>query len=249
LVAEAQTLIYAARCNNPGQATIYGMKSSVPVAAIPAHRTMEAVRALRQAYPQFVPGDNVMKTSLDNIGAIFHPAITVLNAARIETTRGEFEYYTEGVTPNVARILEALDNERIAVAEAMGFRAMSAREWLYVAYGAAGPDLYSAMMANPGYSGIKAPRTLYHRYITEDVPMSLVPIASIGEQLGEPTPTIREIIHLAGLLHGCDYWLTGRTADKLGLSGLSVREIQRLVIEGEAGMAPSYLPVGMKEAV
>lgn len=237
VIAEAQTLIYAARCNNPGQATIYSIKSSVPVAAIPAHATPLVVRKLRTAYPQFVPGDNVMKTSMDNIGAIFHPAITVLNAARIESTRGEFDYYTEGVTPSVARVLEALDAERIAVAEAMGFHAMTAREWLYIAYAAAGPDLYTAMMANPGYYGIRAPLTIHHRYITEDVPMSLVPIASLGEMLDVPTPTIREIIHLAGLMHGCDYWAVGRTVERLGLKGLSVQDIRHLVLEGHVHTA------------
>lgn len=243
VVAEAQTLIYAARCNNPGQATIYGVKSSVPVAAIPAHRTPEVVRKLRTAYPQFVPGDNVMKTSLDNIGAIFHPAITVLNAARIEATRGEFDYYTEGVTPSTARILETMDAERVSVAEEMGFRAMSAREWLYVAYSAAGPDLFTAMMANPGYNGIRAPHTIHHRYITEDVPMSLVPIASLGELLGVPTPTIREIVHLAGLLHGCDYWQTGRTVKNLGLEGMTVGQIRHLVLEGHVHHEDDRTPV------
>jgi len=237
VIAEAQTLIYAARCNNPGQVTIYSIKSSVPVAAIPAHATPLVVRKLRTAYPQFVPGDNVMKTSMDNIGAIFHPAITVLNAARIESTHGEFDYYTEGVTPSVARVLEALDAERIAVAEALGFHAMTAREWLYIAYAAAGPDLYTAMMANPGYSGIRAPLTIHHRYITEDVPMSLVPIASLGEMLDVPTPTIREIIHLASLMHGCDYWAVGRTVERLGLKGLSVKDIRHLVLEGHVHTA------------
>lgn len=232
IIAEAQTLVYAARCNNPGQVTIYGVKSSVPVAAIPAHSTPKVVRRLRAAYPQFVPGDNVMKTSLDNIGAIFHPAITVLNAGRIEATHGEFDYYTDGVTPSVARVLEALDAERVAVAEEMGFRAMSAREWLYVAYSAAGPDLYSAMMSNPGYMGIRAPLTIFHRYIEEDVPMSLVPIASLGQHLGVPTPAIREVIHLAGLMHGCDFWKTGRTVGRLGLGRLSIPQIRHLVLEG-----------------
>jgi opine dehydrogenase len=232
IVAEAQTLIYACRCNNPGQVTIYGIKNSVPVAAIPAHRTPEVVRRLRVAYPQFVPGDNVMKTSLDNIGAVFHPAITVLNAARIESTHGEFDYYTEGVTPAVARVLEAIDNERVAVAEALGFHAMTAREWLYVAYDAVGPDLYTAMMANSGYAGIRAPLTIYNRYITEDVPMSLVPIASLGQMLGVPTPTICEIIHLASLMHACDYWKEGRTVERLGLSGLTLEQIRHLVLEG-----------------
>ncbi|RKY02080.1 hypothetical protein DRP77_08505, partial [Candidatus Poribacteria bacterium] len=64
------------------------------------------------------------------------------------------------------------------------------------------------------------------------VPTSLVPIASIGEMLGIPTPTIKSIIHLASVALGVDYWEQGRTVGKLGIKGLSVREIRRLALEG-----------------
>ena len=233
VVAEAQTFIYASRSVNPGQTRIFRVKNNIPVAAIPAHRTPDVVKALRTAFTQFVPGDNVMKTSLDNIGAIFHPAVTVLNGARIESTNGDFDYYTEGITPTVSLILERLDAERVAVAEAMGFRAMSAREWLYMAYDAAGRTLYEAMRANRGYDGIKAPPTLFTRYISEDVPCSLIPIASLGDMVGVECPTIKSVIHLAGILHGQDFWASGRTAEKLGLAGKSLKDIRRLIIEGE----------------
>ncbi|NLW16864.1 MAG: NAD(P)-binding domain-containing protein [Firmicutes bacterium] len=232
-IAEAQTLIYAARNNNPAQVTIYGIKNSIPVAALPGHHTAAVVSALRVAMPQFVPGDNVLKTSLDNIGAIFHPGLAILNAARIEATRGDFEFYMEGVTPTVAKVLEAMDAERVAVAAALGIPAMSARNWLYVAYDAAGRTLYEAIQNNQGYKGIKAPAGLYHRYITEDVPMSLVPIAALGELLGVPTPTIRSIIHLGSLLLGENYWLEGRTVERMGIAGLTATEIRRYVLEGE----------------
>ncbi len=106
-----------------------------------------------------------------NVPKGFAPIPTVLNAARIEDTHGDFEFYIEGVTPSVARMLESIDRERIAVAEAMGFRALSAREGLYIAYDAAGRNLYEAMRANPGYRNIQAPPTINHRYLNEDVPM------------------------------------------------------------------------------
>ena len=233
LVAEAQTFLYASRALNPGQVQIFGIKNSVPVAAIPAHRTAEVIEALSAAYHEFVPGDNVMKTSLDNIGAVFHPAVAVLNCARIESTRGEFEYYIDGITPSAALILEALDAERVAVGAAMGFNCISAREWLYIAYDAAGNTLHDAIRANSGYYGIKAPNRLNHRYLFEDVPMSLVPIASMSDMLGVPCPTIKSIIHLTNLLHGCDYWQTGRTVEKLGLAGLDLQQIRQLILEGK----------------
>jgi opine dehydrogenase len=237
-VAEAQTLLYAARMTNPGQVHIHGIKNSVPLATLPSYQIADILPVINTVLPQFVPGDNVLKTSLDNIGAVFHPAITILNAGRIEDTHGDFQYYVQGVTPAVASVLEAIDRERVAVARALGIRANTAREWLYLAYDAAGKTLLDAMRANQGYAGIKATGTVQHRYISEDVPTSLVPIASIGEMLGVPTPAIRAVIHLASLMHGVDYWAEGRTVERLGIRGMSVKEIRFLVAGAESPSAP-----------
>jgi opine dehydrogenase len=236
-IAEAQTLLYASRATNPGQVHIFAIKNSVPLATLPTYHITDVLPIIQMALPQFVPGDNVLRTSLDNIGAVFHPAIAIVNAGRIEDTHGDFEYYVEGVTPAVAAVLEAIDKERVSVAAALGVRANTAREWLYLAYDAAGKTLYDAMKANVGYRGIKAPGTVDHRYIWEDVPASLVPIASIGEMLGVPTPTIRSIIRLASVMHGVDYWAEGRTVDRLGIQGMSVKDIRFLVVGAEAAGA------------
>lgn len=64
--------------------------------------------------------------------------------------------------------------------------------------------------------------------------MSLVPIASLGKHLKVATPTIENIIHLASLMNQTDYWTEGRTIEKMGLAGLTVAEIRRLALEGDA---------------
>ncbi|HPM79625.1 MAG TPA: NAD/NADP octopine/nopaline dehydrogenase family protein [Candidatus Anammoximicrobium sp.] len=236
-IAEAQSLLYTSRVTNPGQVRIFAIKNSIPLATLPAYEIADVLPVIRTVLPQFVPGDNVLKTSLDNIGAVFHPAITILNAGRIEDTHGDFDYYVEGVTPSVAQVLEAVDRERVEVASALGIRANTAREWLYLAYDAAGKTLLEAMQANPGYRDVKAPRTIQHRYISEDVPTSLVPIASLGEMLGVPTPSIRAMIHLASLMHGVDYWAEGRTVQCLGIEGMSVKDLRFLVVGAEVPAA------------
>lgn len=233
-IAEAQTLLYASRTTGPGQVHIFGIKNSVPLAALPAYQIADILPVIRRALPQFVPGDNVLRTSLDNIGAIFHPAITVLNAGRIEDTHGDFKYYVEGVTPAVTSVLDAVDRERVQVAGALGIHVHTAREWLYLAYDAAGRTLLDAMRVNPAYRNIQAPASIRHRYISEDVPASLVPIASIGEMLGVPVPNIRAIIQMASAMDGVDYWKEGRTVDRLGLAGMSVKEIRFLVVGAQA---------------
>ncbi|MCU0506875.1 MAG: NAD/NADP octopine/nopaline dehydrogenase family protein [Anaerolineae bacterium] len=231
-VAEAGTFIYAARSDGPAQARIFRIKEAVPLAALPATRTERVLEMLCPAYPQFIDGGNVLKTSLDNMGAIFHPALTLLNAGWIEATHGNFQFYIEGVTPSVSHVLAALDRERVTVAAALGIRAQTALEWLRMAYDATGENLNEAIHNQPGYYGIQAPPTLNHRYIFEDVPMSLVPLAALGQRYGVAVQGMDSIIRLACVIHRTDYWRRGRTLDKLGITDLSVSELVRYVEEG-----------------
>ena len=233
LVAEAQTFIYVSRRTDVSRAKIMQIKNSVPLAAIPAHRTPEVLSRIGIAFPQFVAGTNILETSLDNIGAIFHPTLSLLNAARIESTHGDFEYYLEGVSLSTATVLEAADAERVAVGTALGVHCHTAREWLYLAYNSYGETLFDAIQSTPGYKGVRAPSSLMHRYIFEDVPMSLVPMVSMGMQIGVRAPTMEAMIHLASLIHSKDYWAEGRTVDKLGLEGKSIAEIRLIALKGE----------------
>ncbi len=234
-LAEAETLIYASRSEGPASARIFRIKEAVPVAALPAARTQPVIDFLEPAYPQFIDGVSVLHTSLDNMGAIFHPALTLLNAARIEDTSGDFQFYIDGVTPSVAHVLEALDRERVTVAASVGIRAQTAMEWLRRAYGATGRNLHEAIHNQRGYYGITAPRTLNHRYITEDVPMSLVPIAALGQRHGVRVRGMESLIRLACIIHRTDYWQRGRTLSRLSIERLSVEELRRYVMEGTNG--------------
>ena len=232
VVAEAQTFIYACRATGPKSAKIFSVKHEVALAAIPAVHAKKVTRLLSGAYPQFTPAKNVMETSLNNFGAIFRPAPTLLNSGHIE--RGEtFEYYLEGITPSIGQMLEKLDTERMKVATALGIKAVSARQWLEESYGAKGESIYEAIQNNPAYKGLTAPKGLDTRYIYEDVPCSLVPISSIAEKLGIETPAIDTVIRLANIMTGKNFLQDGRTVEKLGLKDMSVSQILEFAQTGE----------------
>ena len=231
-IAEAETFIYASRSDGPAQARIFRIKEAVPLAALPATRTEQVLEAIHPAYPQFIDGVNVLNTGLNNMGAIFHPALTLLNMGWIEATHGDYQFYIDGVTPSVARVLEVLDRERVTVASSLGIRARTALEWLKLAYDTVGEDLHEAVHNQPGYYGINAPSTLNHRYIFEDVPMSLVPIASLGNRFGVSVRGIEAMIRIGSIIHHTDYWRRGRTVEKLGIEQWSVSELTRYVNEG-----------------
>ena len=232
VVAEAATNLMTARSTGPAESHIARIKHAVPVAALRPARTAEVVTALNEWYPQFTEAASTLETSFSNVGAVIHPAITLLNAARIENDQGDFEFYWDGISPSMAGVLEAVDRERKAVAALLGVEVQSLMEWLASAYRATGSDLFEAVRANEGYRGITAPSTLEHRYILEDVPMSLVPIASAGKAFGLNTRAIEALILFAGLMMDTNFWTRGRTLASLGLDGLSPGEIRRIAEMG-----------------
>lgn len=80
----------------------------------------------------------------------------------------------------------------------------------------------------------KGPASAKTRYISEDIPIGMVLLSSLGEMLNVPTPTARALIHISSVIHDKDYWQGGRTMEKLGLAGMTVEELQRYLLEGPA---------------
>ncbi len=223
-IAEAQTLLYACRITGPARVRINSVKRQVPVAAFPATDTDAVLAVARRLFPEFVPAANVLETGFNNIGAVFHPSTTLFNASRIEAGE-EFEFYAS-ITPMVAGFLEAVDGERIATARAYGIEVDSARDWLAKAYeGIHGGNLYERLQSCAAYRGIKGPKSMQVRYVLEDIPTGLVPIASFAQTAGVPTPAIRSVIDIACVMYGRDFWAEGRNMENLGLAGMGVEQI------------------------
>jgi opine dehydrogenase len=228
LLGEANTFPFAARNVGPAAAVIYGTKAELLAAAMPAGRTKELIAACRPVLPMLAPARSVLYTGLTNLGAILHPVITLLNAERIQ--RGDsFDFYAEGVTPRVAAILAAADAERLRIAAAYGVQVDSLTEWVAAAYGHRASTIQEAVGGNPAYVGIKAPTTLEHRYLLEDVPTGLIPLIELGEAAGLELPALRNLEALARAALGGRAWKQPRTLSALGLTGLETGEVRALV--------------------
>jgi hypothetical protein len=78
------------------------------------------------------------------------------------------------------------------------------------------------------YEGLAAP----WRLTKEDLAYGLVPTASLAQLLGVPTPVTGAMVDIFAVIDSIDYWRDGITAEKLGLGGMSSREIVELVTIG-----------------
>jgi opine dehydrogenase len=154
----------------------------------------------------------------------------VLNAGRIEA--GEtFEFYGEGITPAVAAVVAAYDEERQAVARRLAVQVPTLGEWAERTYGVRDDDVYSLVqtLQREIYRALPAPATLDHRFLTEDVACGAVPAASLGAALGVPVPIHDALVALASRLLSTDFVANGRTVERLGLGGLDATGIRAAV--------------------
>lgn len=228
IVAESESLLYIARLEGPAAVRIKGIKTRLAVAAAPASRTEEALDVLRRLHPQFAPATDVLETSLADPGNVMHPVHTLMNTGRIEES-GPYRYDHYGVTASIGRTIDALDRERVAVAAALGLSIPTVPQRLAAAYGADASGAAAAIRSTVGYRGFMAPGDLAHRFVTENVPYGLVPIAALGRQVGVATPAIDAIVELANAATGHDFRAGGRGIDALGLRGMTAAQITERV--------------------
>jgi opine dehydrogenase len=224
-VAESNSLLYACRCQEPGVTTIFAVKKELMVAALPATATGQIVELLNSAFPQIYAGSNVMETSLSNPNAMMHPAPTLLNTSLVESEI-DWLYYWNGITPSIGAFVEAMDEERLAVARAFGLKMPSILQWYREAYGVEAETLSEAVKKNMAYAEVKGQKTLLTRYLLEDIPMGLVPMVYLGKMLGLDVERMETVVKLGEMLTNMNLTTSGRTLKNLGLSGMSVPQIK-----------------------
>lgn len=225
---------HVSRMTGPAAVAVFSL-SRAALATFPSRHLDECHEQLDALLPgQFTKIDSVLQADLSNMNAILHPPGMVCNAGWIDATAGQFRFYAEGGGPAVARVMEALDQERITLAERLGVPTVPFVELFHQAgftsaeaMGAG--SIYEAIRASDAIQPIRAPSTLDHRYLHEDVGWGLVPWIHLAGAVGTPTPAISAVTELASVLNETNYLDTGVTLEQMGLSAMDVDEIRACV--------------------
>ncbi len=237
LIGETNSLPYVARLRAPGRVQATPKRGGTLLAAYPGWGTAELLRRVQPLWPAMTAATNVLETILINFNAIDHVAAVVCNAGALETRLTPALLWGEGASPGVARVIEAVDDEILAIRGALGFKDRTPYRDFLVAQGlldAPQPNTYEALRRSLLAASVFhcGPDALRFRYISEDVPYALVLISDLGRVAGVATPVIDGLIALASALNGADYRAGGRTLASLGLVGLDRQTLLKLVSEG-----------------
>jgi opine dehydrogenase len=225
---ELQTAIYTTRASGPGRAKVLAMKKGVATAPFPQDRAGQSPTPppeLAALYPGLHRVASTLITALSNLQAFVHPAVCLFNLTRIERAE-PFRVYRDGLTPALEEFLERADAERLALASRLEVAVPSGPEWFASTYGVQGKTIAEAMWKVEAYDALMAPDTLSTRLLWEDVPTGLVPLCSLGETLGVPTPTLSALLGLATSVCGEGLLAQGWSLDRLGLAGASTAQIR-----------------------
>jgi len=232
--AETGTLPWLTRKHGPFEVAITIRAKRLPTGVFPLTRKEHALAVIGRTFPGVIEdcGD-ALSGALMNAGPIIHPPLIVMNAAPLEHFP-RWDIHKEGTQPAVRRVTDALDAERIAVREALGYGAphfplanhyaRDGEEWMY---GRGSHDKLTD-------SGDWREHILLtqHRYMLEDVRIGLSFLVSVGELAGVPTPLARAFLSIGGAICGEDFVKTGRTLQSLGVGGLDRSTLQAVLATG-----------------
>jgi opine dehydrogenase len=221
--AETATLPYGARQRGEAAVGLALVAHHNPAGVFPSDDTGPAIALLRRVYPALEPVEDVLSAALLNSNGSLHAPLVLLNAGPIER-QGAYDIHVEGTTPGIRRVVAALDAERIALRETLGYRVphwpladyYRDADWFY------GPGAYSSVQARSVW---REKIGFDHRYVAEDVGCGLALWVSLGRALGVPTPLSEAFLHQFAALTGVDWYATGRTLESLGLTLRNLRAL------------------------
>jgi opine dehydrogenase len=232
--AETGTLPWLTRKHGPFEVAITIRAKRLPVGVFPLHAADHARDVIGRAFPSVIePCGDALSGALMNAGPIIHPPLIVMNAGPIEHFE-RWDIHKEGTQPSIRRVTDALDAERIAVREALGYGAPHfplahhyATEGEIWMYGRGSHD----RLTDSGDWRERIGLTR-HRYMREDLRLGLSFLVSVAELAGVATPLAKSFLAVGGAICGEDFMKTGRTLASLGLGNLHRAELQTLLREG-----------------
>jgi opine dehydrogenase len=231
LYAETGTLPYLARKHGADEIAITIRAKRLPLGVFPARRTPEALAVIAEAYPVVHPIEDALSAALMNAGPVIHPPLILMNAGPLEHFE-RWDIHNEGTQPAIRSVTDALDGERIAAREALGYAPYhyplrdhyKTDKWMY-------GDAHDRLTESGDWRERIDLRT--HRYMREDVACGLAFLVSVARWAGVAAPVASGLLAIASAALGEDLYASSpRTLEALGLAKLGRDEMSRLLREG-----------------
>lgn len=225
-VLSYSTTALTARRIDPKRVRIMMRRSSIGVSSLPQSRIDQGIALCERLFGSgFVAQPGALASAISNVNPTSHAPMALFNWTRIE--RGEAWPQYHYLTPSVARVIEALDAERRALAGAFGIEVGTVEQHFRNSFGTEAAQLKDiAVELHAKRGGPPGPTDLGTRYLTEDIPFGLVFLLALGEVAGVRLPATRTVVDAVSLASGRDY---AGDNDLIGPLRLATESIEGLV--------------------
>ena len=199
------TTVVTGRKAGPGAVRVNHIRSRVDLAAVPGAASAAGLALCVSLFgDRFVDRGSLAAIALSNLNPQNHMAIALCNLTRMEKAEAWKQY--ANTTDAVGRLMQALDEERLAIAAALGVGVRTLAEHFRLSFGAVG-DTMGQMAASlaTGDGDPSGPVTLQSRYVTEDVPFGLWPTVCLAEMAAVPAPLHTAGVDVFSALYGRDF--------------------------------------------
>lgn len=230
---ETGTLPYLARKHTPTRVVVSGYATRLPTGVLPLRNAEHAFGILEQAYPSVERTGNALSGALMNAGGIIHPPLIMMNAGPLEHFDA-WDIHNEGTQPSIRRVTDALDGERIALREALGYPGPhfplrdhyheDGEEWMY------GRRAHDELTDSGDWR--ENIDLTSHRYMLEDTGLGLSLLVSVGKMAGVAMPLAAGFLAIGSAITGRDLYAEGRTLENLDLAGVDVDQLNTLLHDG-----------------
>lgn len=237
ITAWGTTIVTGRRQEGP-DVQVNTLRKRVDLCTVPESETDCALAVCQQLFgDRFQPRDGLLAISLSNLNPQNHLGIALGNITRME--RGETWSQGQNVTPKVGRLLEQLDLERLAIAEALELKVKTIFEHFNLSFHVpvASISEMNQQMHAQGSGGI-GPATADSRYVTEDVPYGLQLTAVLGRLVGRPAPLHEAGIAIFSAMYGRDFAQENTLLNALKLDRFSLDDLRQAARTGLLQTAP-----------
>ena len=234
--AETGTLPWLTRKHGPFESAITIRAKRLPTGVFPLALKDHALGVIGQAFPGVIEdcGD-ALSAALMNAGPVIHPPLIIMNAAPLEHF-DRWDIHKEGTQPSVRRVTDALDAERIALREALGYGAphfpladhyaKEGDEWMY------GRGSHDRLTDSGDWREHIV--LTQHRYMLEDTRIGLSFWLSVAALVDLRMRLAQAFLSIGSAICGEDFMTTGRTLAGVGLGQLDRPALQQFLRVGFA---------------
>mmetsp|Transcript_940 Transcript_940/g.1490 ORF Transcript_940/g.1490 Transcript_940/m.1490 type:complete len:503 (-) Transcript_940:403-1911(-) len=227
------TTVATARQTSGTSVQICTVRTLVDMCTVPDSFTRVGLEMCQHLFgDRFQLREGLLAISLSNLNAQNHLGIALGNMSRME--RGESWSQGRNITPNIGRLLEALDQERLEIAHALGFQVRTIYEHFQLSFHvpiSSVSEMNQAMVAKG--NDVNGPNTPDSRYVTEDVPFGLTLLVALGKLTGRPATLHEAGIQIMSAMYGQDFGNANGLLQALHLDNFQIDDIRKA---GQTGL-------------